>query len=80
MKDHLYLCAPITLTYLDSCHFHSQASTHSEEISHLFLFALSHSAELWHLALPALPSRCPILELYCGHSLSNSTRTRRDPI
>lgn len=45
MKDHLYLCAPISLTYLDSCHFHSQASTHSEESSHLFLFAPSHSAE-----------------------------------
>lgn len=38
MKDRLYLWAPITLTYLDSCRFHSPASIHSEETSHLFWF------------------------------------------
>lgn len=55
MKDHLYLWAPITLTYLDSCHFHSPASTHSEETSHLFLFAPRCSAE-YFVIWPFQPS------------------------
>lgn len=33
-----------------------------------------------HLTLPALPSHCSILELYCGHSLPSSMRTVKNPI
>lgn len=71
MKDHLSGQLPF-----------SQPSVHTlwKNQPPLFVCSQMLSWILCHLTLPAFLSRCPILEFYCGHSLSSSMRTRKDPI